>query len=730
MKRLPFALAASTAVFLAFGLTACGDDVTKVEESGITVSSAENEADLPACATDINGTFVITKDKQKVFVCYSEKWFTLNGNDGSPAQSPTADSTATGKKGADGKNGTDGSDGTYCTGVAFESGDSTGFKIVCGKDTLGVILDGNDGKDGLHGVVSGLAGKLVQRMKRGINYSVFTMPSSQFKGFNDNGYFSDWALWIDSKNSNRIEKKHFKMIADKGFDHIRFQVKWDNHFVGDSSKCQIDPEYMKQIKWAVENSIANGLIAVVNEHTILYQMPTGNSTFNGNGYNYAQASPCEKEIYKQIAQSMSEFSPDSMIIELPNEPNIEPYITAKQWNGLVDSLIQIVHSIDPARVIIVGPRSLYSKDYLNELQLDNSDGLLMASFHYYEPFKFTSGDCNVTSSPDTSACGNEKWSASNSRKMAIYNDFRDASDWSKASGIPIYLGEYGTSLYTKDTSGAEKWLTTILAAADYYGFATSMHNFGSDYYVYYFTKDKWAEYKLRALFKPDPEYDATINENPILPRCTHTIDDFTYESFPEIYNSYISFLPDGRSWYFYTNYATVKNFAGTTIVNPANNIQSFIAVNDDNPNNYDYSKKVFYAKFLMENPADYPSYGLGLPLDEFDATDKVFEFSAKGSGKIKLAFKTAGVDTIRSSKWVGDFAAEFNLTPEWKRYTVWKDNIVPERSSVLDSLDAKWSEYGKRTTGIAFTNGTDVAPGKDLTTEWDITLLYYNYDCD
>ena len=200
MNRLPLALATPATIFLALTLTACGDDVTKVTETGASVTAVESEAELPDCDANNNGSFIITKDKQKIFVCYSEKWFTLNGNDGSTQSSPT-DSVVTGQKGADGKNGTNGTNGangTSCTGVAFESGDSTGFKIVCGKDTLGVILngkDGIDGKNGRHGMIRGLASELVKKMKRGINSAVFQSPGTKFfKGFSDNGFVSDWGI--------------------------------------------------------------------------------------------------------------------------------------------------------------------------------------------------------------------------------------------------------------------------------------------------------------------------------------------------------------------------------------------------------------------------------------------------------------------------------------------------------------------------------------------------------
>ena len=49
-------------------LTACGDEVTKVtqvtEVKQVPITMVSSEKDLPTCGEDINGSFVITKDKQ------------------------------------------------------------------------------------------------------------------------------------------------------------------------------------------------------------------------------------------------------------------------------------------------------------------------------------------------------------------------------------------------------------------------------------------------------------------------------------------------------------------------------------------------------------------------------------------------------------------------------------------------------------------------------------------
>ena len=714
MKHLHFAAALASSLLL---LAACGDEVTEVTEvtevKQVPIAVVSSEKDLPDCGKDNDGSFVITKDQKDVFVCYSEKWYTLNGLDGSGSDGKDG---ADGKNGKDGKNGSDGEDGVGCMGVAFESGDSTGFKIVCGKDTLGVILNGRDGVDGAdgtagrRGMVPGLAKKLAKRMKRGVNTAAFDSPGKKnYKGFDENGIVSDYYLWDDPTHFDRLEKKHFKMLADKGFDNIRIQVRWETHFTGDASKCQIDSVYMRQVKWAVENTIQNGMIAVVNEQDIIFQMTATGDNAKGNGYTYETASPCEKAIYTQIANAMSEYSPESVVIELPNEPTFEPDISAKQWNNLIDSLIQIIHGIDPARVIMVGSRNFYSKDYLSELELDNADGLLIASFHYYDPFDFTSAGCGAAN-VDVDTCGNVQWEGNASQRKRIYNDFKGVSEWSKAHGdIPIYLGEFGTKYLIKDTVGAEKWISYVIQAADMFDFATAVYSFGGGHYVYNFKKEEWADFKIRALFNPKYDLSLKPGDYDLTKLSSMPLESFDTEDFPK------NALLGDEEWRMFANNVTAKNGAGETY---SDNFESFISGNG-------HTENAFYGKFEIKAPGGekYPSFGFNI---EVPATKrnmssvKAISFWAKGSGLLRVGLPTAYADSLRenSSAWVGDFSAEVKLTSEWQQHVIWSDDIVPEPNSLLDSLQVEWPAYSDRVTQIVFKQGSDLGPASNATVEW------------
>ena len=275
-------------------------------------------------------------------------------------------------------------------------------------------------------------------------------------------------------------------------------------------------------------------------------------------------------------------------------------------------------------------------------------------------------------------------------------------DWSKANGnIPVYLGEYGVIFYVKDTESVEKWLTAIVQIADQFGFATAMHNFGGNYYIYHFDTDKWVDYKLRPLF--NPKYQMAINpgDYDLSSLTPTTIENFESASYPT--NAYFS-----KDWWSYAE--NVENMVDFTV----------------NSFGYGDSKGVrVKLDVLSPGGENYPSFGLGIdvPSSRKDMSSvKAISFYAKGSGTLKVAIPTFYSDSLQAEKntWVGEFMAEVPLTSTWQHYVVWSDDLVPDKGSIMEKLGADWSDKNNRVTKFAFRQGSDIKPTSTTTVEWYI----------
>ncbi len=109
---------------LAF-FAACGDDVTN--DSVVKAESYADKADLPTCGEKYDGMFATIPSKGEIYFCTQKNWQpVVNGK-----SAVTKDSTA---------------DQFTCSTV--ELADKSGFKVVCGGDSLAVVKNGAKGETG------------------------------------------------------------------------------------------------------------------------------------------------------------------------------------------------------------------------------------------------------------------------------------------------------------------------------------------------------------------------------------------------------------------------------------------------------------------------------------------------------------------------------------------------------------------------------------------------------
>ena len=108
-------------------LSACGDDVTKVTnvtgDTGMEI--AKSADDFEKCDSASIGKTAFAADEGVGYVCADSGWTPLS------------------EKAADGK------DGASCSAELLK--DSSGYKVICGEDSVGVILNGADGAQGKQG---------------------------------------------------------------------------------------------------------------------------------------------------------------------------------------------------------------------------------------------------------------------------------------------------------------------------------------------------------------------------------------------------------------------------------------------------------------------------------------------------------------------------------------------------------------------------------------------------
>ena len=137
-------------------LASCGDEtnVTKVTNETVGMEVAATADSLGTCDSASVGKMMFASDENMVYICADSGWTPLS------------------EKAADGKDGVDGLDGALCTVKTLSAGD--GYKVICGGDSVGVILNGTDGSDGKNGN-NGSDGK---DGANGTSCSVFALPDS------------------------------------------------------------------------------------------------------------------------------------------------------------------------------------------------------------------------------------------------------------------------------------------------------------------------------------------------------------------------------------------------------------------------------------------------------------------------------------------------------------------------------------------------------------------------
>ena len=197
-----------------------------------------------------------------------------------------------------------------------------------------------------------------------------------------------------------------------------------------------------------------------------------------------------EQAWRELAPLVADTNPGSVFVELLNEPAFE----TDEWLSLRDGLAEAVRSRAPQHTMIWGParyQGVWELD--NEPPLDDPNSI--AAVHFYWPMAFTHQcenwmasalsrfrDLPFPATRNTQAVATlarrlddtdrrvldeaftEPWTT-----LAIADGMARAADWSRRTGVPVQLGEFGVLNFCVDPVSRATWTGALRRAAETHG---------------------------------------------------------------------------------------------------------------------------------------------------------------------------------------------------------------------------------------------------------------------
>jgi endoglucanase len=274
----------------------------------------------------------------------------------------------------------------------------------------------------------------------------------------------------DGRPGWEARPRHLAAIATAGFDLVRLPVRWWGHAPGDG--------LLETVATLVDAAFAEGLAVIVTMHHAdeVNADPAGTA---------AELAGWWRRIAARFAGARGPLA-----FELLNEPRMP----AGEWNALLPEALSAVREADPTRPVIVGGADASSVAGLRELELP-PDEHLIATVHYYEPFRFTHQGASWEP-------GSEDWVGtvwgSDADHAAVTADLESAAAWARRHDVPLLAGEFGT-IEIADRASRVRWTRWVRTELERLGVPWAYWDFATDFGAYDLERGEWRADLLSAL---------------------------------------------------------------------------------------------------------------------------------------------------------------------------------------------------------------------------------------
>ncbi|PHR60214.1 MAG: hypothetical protein COA43_07910 [Robiginitomaculum sp.] len=275
-----------------------------------------------------------------------------------------------------------------------------------------------------------------------------------------------------------IRAKDFRIIANARFDTVRIPIRWSKH-ASTRPPYTIDPSFMRRVQTLVGQAQQNGLGVIIDVHHYRKLMD------NPAGHEARLLS-----FWKQISLAFAN-APENVYFELLNEPMGS--IDTNHMNALYAKLVPIIRQHNPTRKIIIGGEPWNHLETMETVKWPR-DNNLVATFHYYGPHKFTHQGAEWEN--PVQPVGVQWGSQADFQEMQ--KSFARARAFAKASGLPIFVGEFGV-IDKVPLAQRNQWVKAHRQALEASGFSWCAWDFVGAFKTYDLQKETWLPGSLNAL---------------------------------------------------------------------------------------------------------------------------------------------------------------------------------------------------------------------------------------
>jgi len=273
---------------------------------------------------------------------------------------------------------------------------------------------------------------MVVKMKRGINLG--NVLSAPIEG--------NWAP--------AVEESYFDDVAAAGFKTVRIPIRFDKHttsledvnytdangnYIGSVNDYTVEETFLNRVNQVITWALNKDLVAIIDVHgdKWFWESYDVDSNEYKTGNDRLAAIDRFKAIWTAISEKFQDTSED-VLFEIMNEPYFA--MSAAEVNTVNTFILEIIRNTNPTRNVIItgGGENSWRAPLQISNTLINSDNYLIATFHYYRPFSFTSSSKPQHNDFD--------W-GTQSDKNQVDSNFDAVLSWSQTHSIPVLLGEFG-----------------------------------------------------------------------------------------------------------------------------------------------------------------------------------------------------------------------------------------------------------------------------------------------